>query len=112
MNSWKEWKLQKEGPVQEIAQQPGAQMPGAQPTAVAASNVKTDSAPNNKLIPMPIQKLMGLLMRQLESRSPQILAATRDVFNQQIQAHLAEKGRGRWGAQTGYQRALDTRQGV
>jgi len=108
-------------PVQEIAaapmpqdpaQMPGAQMPGAQPVAVAADNVKTDSAPNNKLIPPPVQKLMSLLMRHLGSRNPQVLAATRDVFNQQVQAKLADKGRERWGAQTSYQRALDTKQNV
>lgn len=66
----------------------------------------------NKMIPKPVGQLMSRLLDRVGGRNPQVIAAVRDQLNQQLQGKLADKGRERWGAQSGYKQALAAKQGV
>jgi hypothetical protein len=105
-------------PVQEIAapipQTPVPGLPAAatQPAEPDPNADPNAAAPPNKLIPIPVQQLMKRLLDRVGGRNPQTIAATRDMLNQQLQGKLADKGRERWGAQTGYRNALAAKQQV
>lgn len=58
------------------------------------------------------QRRMDMLIRDLGGKNVRVVTAVRDALNREIQRMLTDKGRERWGANTGYKQAVATKQGV